>query len=393
MTDSQSTDDDYDISDESSFEFQDDFELVFLQHSMPDTPNADSLLRIVHNLEKQSSCSLPLEEILVEEDESKYEESKHEEDPKPPEQSKSFEKQLSNTHISSNDQGEVQFSEKPILELNLNFLNAPSKSSWRDSPCSICYEAIHRPCFLECGHYYCMGCMEQYTNVHMNAGTIDSLVCPECDEPLSSFDVSCILPSNQYTRYEKARQSLNYIRRGTNGVWCPRVDCSGIAIESEGKFVSCAACNYEFCKKCRCPSHPAKSCKRAKRKFKKKKTERKMDHWARKHTKACPRCNEIIQKNGGCHHMHCPTCEYNFCWICGKCADGPFHCKGRKALAVVGGICLTPVIVVGAAATGVAYVVESRVIHRTREREKCATFNMAQRIGSRLGLGVYWLLD
>lgn len=287
MTDSQSTDDDYDISEESSLDdLQDDFALVYFDHTkMPEIHNADSLLHIVHTLEKHKQ-SFSLEEILVEEDESKHEESKLEEEAKHEE--------------------ELQFPEASSPPANLKFLSSPSKPSWRDSPCSICFEPIHRPCFLECGHYYCMSCMEQYTNVHMNAGTIDNLVCPECDEPLSSFDVSCILPSNQYTRYEKARQSLNYIRRGTHGVWCPRVDCSGIAVESEGKFVSCAACNYEFCKECRCPSHPAKSCKRAKRKFKKKKTDRKMDKWASKHTKPCPRCNEIIQKNGGCHHMHCP---------------------------------------------------------------------------------------
>jgi hypothetical protein len=32
--------------------------------------------------------------------------------------------------------------------------------------------------------------------------------------------------------------------------------------------------------------------------------------------KMCPTCRTIIFKNGGCNHMHCTSCDQNFCWTC-----------------------------------------------------------------------------
>ena len=30
----------------------------------------------------------------------------------------------------------------------------------------------------------------------------------------------------------------------------------------------------------------------------------------------CPNCGMKLQKNGGCPHMRCTKCKYEFCWNC-----------------------------------------------------------------------------
>jgi hypothetical protein len=33
-------------------------------------------------------------------------------------------------------------------------------------------------------------------------------------------------------------------------------------------------------------------------------------------TKDCPKCATAIEKNLGCNHMHCSSCNHDFCWVC-----------------------------------------------------------------------------
>eukprot|EP00438_Fugacium_kawagutii_P028640 Skav218554 [mRNA] locus=scaffold2599:268401:272231:- [translate_table: standard] len=43
--------------------------------------------------------------------------------------------------------------------------------------------------------------------------------------------------------------------------------------------------------------------------------------WIKANTKLCPKCQNPIEKNGGCMHMTCRKpggCGHEFCWICMK---------------------------------------------------------------------------
>ena len=53
-----------------------------------------------------------------------------------------------------------------------------------------------------------------------------------------------------------------------------------------------------------------------------------MDHklqgWAQKNkdnVSMCPMCRTRIEKTGGCNHMTCAFCRYQFCWACSESAS------------------------------------------------------------------------
>jgi hypothetical protein len=42
------------------------------------------------------------------------------------------------------------------------------------------------------------------------------------------------------------------------------------------------------------------------------------DEWIALNTKVCPGCRAFVEKDGGCNHMQCTTCNTHFCWICNQ---------------------------------------------------------------------------
>ena len=38
--------------------------------------------------------------------------------------------------------------------------------------------------------------------------------------------------------------------------------------------------------------------------------------WKKKHCRVCPKCQTQIFRDGGCSHITCRMCKYQFCWIC-----------------------------------------------------------------------------
>jgi ariadne-1 len=55
--------------------------------------------------------------------------------------------------------------------------------------------------------------------------------------------------------------------------------------------------------------------------------------WLLANTKACPKCKNPIEKNGGCMHMTCRKpggCGHEFCWICLQDWKGHKQCNNFK---------------------------------------------------------------
>ena len=75
-----------------------------------------------------------------------------------------------------------------------------------------------------------------------------------------------------------------------------------------------------MCKKCKLNFHGEKgSCQ----------IKNKLEDWTKNKAGVevgkCPKCQTLIEKNGGCPDMNCYVCNYNFCWTCGFESDSFFH--------------------------------------------------------------------
>lgn len=105
--------------------------------------------------------------------------------------------------------------------------------------------------------------------------------------------------------------------------WCPAPNCE-YAVECHVPTsqldhivptVRCG-CGHRFCFGCTLADHQPCLCPLVRRWLKKCKDDSETANWISANTKECSRCNSTIEKNGGCNHMTCRKCSYEFCWIC-----------------------------------------------------------------------------
>ncbi len=105
--------------------------------------------------------------------------------------------------------------------------------------------------------------------------------------------------------------------------WCPAPGC-GNAITSDqlhGHVVQCS-CGYRFCFSCHHADHYPASCRQLAQWLQKCSDESETGHWLGANTKGCPKCTVAVEKNGGCNHMTCRQCGYEWCWMCMKIWKG-----------------------------------------------------------------------
>lgn len=114
--------------------------------------------------------------------------------------------------------------------------------------------------------------------------------------------------------------------------WCPAPDCTNLAeleedprSETFDRATSCdlrmvpiVTCpgSHEFCFDCLYENHLPCPCWLVAAWVKKCADDSETANWIEANTQSCPKCLSQIEKNGGCNHMTCRKCKYEFCWIC-----------------------------------------------------------------------------
>ena len=193
--------------------------------------------------------------------------------------------------------------------------------------CDICCEDEEglQSFAMKCGHRYCVDCYRHYLNQKIKGeGEAARIQCPAdgCGRILDSAALELLVTSELKGRY---RDLLNrtYVEDKDVFKWCPAPDCPN-AVECGVKkkdldrivpSVECS-CGERFCFGCPNPDHQPAPCALVKKWLKKCADDSETANWISANTKECPKCNSTIEKNGGCNHMTCRKCKYEFCWMC-----------------------------------------------------------------------------
>lgn len=178
---------------------------------------------------------------------------------------------------------------------------------------------------MKCGHRYCVGCYRQYLKQKIiEEGEAARIQCPSdgCGRILDSKSLDILVTPELVDRYHQLLHRT-YVEDKDIFKWCPAPDCPN-AVECWVKKVELdrivptveCTCGNRFCFGCPNNDHQPAPCELVKRWLKKCADDSETANWISANTKECPKCQSTIEKNGGCNHMTCRKCKYEFCWMC-----------------------------------------------------------------------------
>ncbi|KAJ1964422.1 hypothetical protein GGI12_001439 [Dipsacomyces acuminosporus] len=179
---------------------------------------------------------------------------------------------------------------------------------------------------LSCGHRFCTDCYTQYITGKVREGESWRIRCPahKCKTLVGEESSRLLLAgsADTLTRYED-NLTRSFVNDLESFSWCPAPNCE-YAVECHVPrsawttvvpTVKCS-CEKAFCFGCKLDDHMPVPCFLVERWLQKCKDDSETSNWIKAHTKECTKCKATIEKNGGCNHMTCRECHYEFCWVC-----------------------------------------------------------------------------
>jgi len=188
--------------------------------------------------------------------------------------------------------------------------------------CEICYMDTPSDIMtgLECGHKFCSICWTGYlTTKIMDEGMGQTIACAalNCDILVDDATVMKLVTEPKVKLKYQHLITNSFVECNRLLRWCPRPDCGHAVRVSfyDSKPVSCA-CSHVFCFACGENWHDPVKCKWLVKWVKKCDDDSETSNWISANTKECPKCRATIEKDGGCNHMVCKKCRFDFCWVC-----------------------------------------------------------------------------
>lgn len=216
------------------------------------------------------------------------------------------------------------------IGLNDHPLNMPihfeqRKKDNNNESCLICFDDEENDLVLyslPCKHYFCAECIADHIKACISNGKSE-ITCPcnDCQCRIVRYDII------KFGNYQLALKNFNKtiekeIEMKPEFYHCIREGCPNILTSSSIGLcdVATCSCGCRFCWKCKELSHAPLECNLLPKWREIAKEENAELKWIKENTKACPKCHERIQRDGGCTYIKCPKCNYEFCYVCG----GPF---------------------------------------------------------------------
>jgi hypothetical protein len=190
----------------------------------------------------------------------------------------------------------------------------------------------------KCGCCVCVNSAAGWFKAEAEGGaTFTTIRCPVCLGGADITEVTTALRSKSMTAVIDMleKQSVEaVVSTMPDFSWCPQCESGGFAPEG-CKDVHCETCHSHYCVDCKLqwhPVHQSMTCEEYKTSpegFLS--TAAAMDaEYMKKYTRACPKCSIPIQHGGGCSHMSCKQCKYQFCWLCmGDYTPGRYAFQGN----------------------------------------------------------------
>jgi parkin len=215
------------------------------------------------------------------------------------------------------------------------------KTNLKDVPCLSCGDVSDPVLVFSCaaGHVSCLDCFKLYCSSRLSERQFVphpeigyTLACPVgCEnsfiEEIHHFK---LLTKEQYDRYQRFATEEFVLQSG--GVLCPQPNCGmGILVDENCNRVHCLnGCGFVFCKNClqgyhigECLFDNGNSSLLGNCEYSvdpERVVQARWDEASRITikviTKPCPRCRTPTERDGGCMHMVCTKCNFDWCWVC-----------------------------------------------------------------------------
>eukprot|EP00007_Cunea_sp_BSH-02190019_P010016 CAMPEP_0174233826 /NCGR_PEP_ID=MMETSP0417-20130205/3761_1 /TAXON_ID=242541 /ORGANISM="Mayorella sp, Strain BSH-02190019" /LENGTH=701 /DNA_ID=CAMNT_0015312107 /DNA_START=369 /DNA_END=2470 /DNA_ORIENTATION=+ len=191
--------------------------------------------------------------------------------------------------------------------------------------CSVCMDNIlvSGAVSMECGHRFCRSCWKDHLDVKIKldcqSGSHIRCLQRGCMLTVDEELVKKLVDHDTYQRYMRLLMR-SYIDENHTLAHCPFPNCEHIVhIFSLGDLAVNVYCQdgHFFCFACHEDPHLPATCE-MRSAWQKRRNQGSEDstNWILSNTKQCPGCKRPTEKNGGCNHVTCSTCQTHWCWIC-----------------------------------------------------------------------------